>query len=377
MRISMAIAALAVAFPAWPQDRLGDALRGSRLFEQHGCVVCHSINGVGGSGAPDLARRPSREFAPSTLAASLWNHGPAMWRAMAARNLPAPKLEPAEVADLFAYFHALRYFDPPGDAARGKDVFLSARCSSCHASEGGLGPPVSKWRATTDPVQWAQQMWNHTGAMTREARRVGIRWPQLSVQQLVDLMVYVQNLPGARLDPPSLRFGDPVNGARLFELQGCTRCHTVGEPASSGRIDLLGRTRRFHTLTEFAVAMWNHAPKMRRRAERLSADILPFNGDEMSDLLAYLFEKGLFQERGDAGRGARIYRSRNCAACHDAGEGGAPALAPLRGRFSALFLTSALWKHGPQMLAEMEKRGKKWPSFTGSEMADLIAHLNR
>jgi len=374
-RTILAIATLTLAAAACAQDRLGDAMRGARLFEQHRCVVCHPINGLGGSGAPDMARRPSREFTPSALAASLWNHGPAMWRAMAARNLPVPKLEPAEVADLFAYFYALRYFDPPGDAARGKDVFVSARCSSCHASETGLGPPVSKWRATTDPVQWAQQMWNHTGGMTREAQRIGVPWPELSVQQMVDLMVYVQNLPGARLEPPSLRTGDPASGARLFELQGCARCHTVGEPTSDGRIDLLGRTRRFHTLTEFAVSMWNHAPKIRRRAERLRVDILPFNGEELSDVIAYLFEKGYFQELGSPARGARLYRSRQCAACHESGPG--PALASFRGRFSSLTFTSATWKHGPQMLEQLEKRGLRWPSFTGTEMADLIAYLNR
>ncbi len=372
MRTALAMMLLAAA--AWAQDRPGDARRGVQLFEQHRCVLCHSINSVGGSGAPDLARRPTREFTPSALAASMWNHAPAMWQAMAARTLPLPKLEPAEVADLFAYFYALRYFDPAGDAGRGIQVLTSAGCAACHR-EGGAGPPVSAWRAPTDPIQWVQQMWNHTGAMTREARAAGIRWPELSVQQLVDLMVYVQNLPGGRLSPPSLRFGDPVTGARLFESQGCTRCHTVGEPASPGRFDLLGRTRRFHTLTEFAVSMWNHAPRMRRRAERLSADIFPFQGDQMRDLLAYLFEKQYFQERGNPSRGARLYRSRQCAGCHEAGPG--PALAGLRGRFSPPAFTSASWKHGPQMLEQLEKRGLQWPSFTGTEMADLIAYLNR
>lgn len=375
MRAALAVATLAVASAGWGQDRPGDAQRGAMLFQQHRCVVCHSINGVGGSGAPDLARRSIRELTPSGLAASMWNHAPAMWRAMVARGLPAPKLEPGEVADLFAYFYALRYFDPPGDAARGKEVYISARCSACHGAASGPGPPVAQWRATTDPIQWAQQMWNHTGGMTRQAKQAGIRWPRLTVQQMVDLMIYAQNLPGARLAPPTLRAGDPGAGAKLFELQNCSRCHTVGEPATHGRMDLLQPTRRYQTLTEFAVGMWNHAPSMRGRAERSNIDILPFNADEMSDLLAYLFQKRLFDERGDARRGGRVYKDRNCGACHGAGE--APDLAQFRGRFSPLFATSAVWKHGFQMLEGLEKRRMKWPSLTGTEMADLIAYLNR
>ncbi len=373
----MTLGWLALAAVAWPQDRLGDARRGSELFEQRRCVVCHSINGEGGSGAPDLARRPAHDFTPSALAASMWKHAPAMWRAMTERKLPIPQLEPAEVADLFAYFYALRYFDPPGDAMRGSKTFISARCADCHGSEGALGPPVATWRGTTDPIGWAQEMWNHTGGMTAQARKAGVTWPRLSVQQMVDLMVWVQSLPGARLSPPMLRAGDPRAGEKLFGVQGCARCHTLGQSASHGRFDLLGRTARYHTLAEFAVGMWNHAPRMRRRAEQMSVDILPFNGDEMSDLLAFLFEKQYFRERGEASRGARLYRARQCSSCHDTGHAGAPTLTQFRGRVSPMFVTSALWKHGPQMLTELEKRGLSWPTFTGKEMADLIAHLNR
>ena len=47
-----------------------------------------------------------------------------------------------------------------------------------------------------------------------------------------------------------------------------------------------------------------------------------------------------------------------------------------RGQFSAHQMASALWQHGPQMLAEMEKRAIRWPEFTGRQMADLIAALN-
>src|SRR5262249_32936943 len=152
-----------------------------------------SIHGAGGRIAPDLARRSSRDFTPSILAATLWNHAPAMWREMAARKITIPSLEPGDVADLFAYFYAVRYFDPPGDAARGKHTLITAGCIGCHTGRGGTAPPVSSWKARTDSVAWAQQMWNHSAGMTREAEKRGVHWPTLTVQQLVDVMVYLQN----------------------------------------------------------------------------------------------------------------------------------------------------------------------------------------
>ena len=131
-------ALLLLATAARAQDRPDDARRGAQLFETQRCVVCHSINGVGGKEAPDLARRSIKEFTPSILAGAMWNHAAVMWRAMAARGIPPPRLEPPDVADLFAYFYSLHYFAMPGDAARGKQVFLE-RCSSCHARQGVVG----------------------------------------------------------------------------------------------------------------------------------------------------------------------------------------------------------------------------------------------
>ena len=64
-----------------------DSTRGADLFETLSCVQCHSINGKGGTIAPDLGRRVDRNFTPATLAATMWNHAPTMWAAMRERNI--------------------------------------------------------------------------------------------------------------------------------------------------------------------------------------------------------------------------------------------------------------------------------------------------
>jgi mono/diheme cytochrome c family protein len=212
--------------------------------------------------------------------------------------------------------------------------------------------------------------------MSREAEQRHIRWPELTAQQMVDLMTYMQHLPSGSKRAPSMRINDPAAGETLFDSKNCSKCHTLGR-TEAGKVDLLRRAERFHTLVDFATAMWDHGPQMKQRSAKANIAFPAFQENEMSDLLAYLFDKHYFDEHGDAGRGARVYKARQCGTCHEKGEGGAPALAQFRGRVSPLFMTSALWRHGPRMLQETQKRGIHWPTFTGQEMSDLIAFLNR
>ncbi len=377
MSIILAIPVLALAAVAGLEEPAADARRGSELLEQKRCLVCHSVNGAGGSQAADLARRPIGDLTPSLLASAMWNHAPAMWRAAAARDLALPELEPGEVAHVFAYFYSLRYSDPPGDAARGKVVFISSGCSGCHASSGVPGPPDFAWRASMDPMSWTQRMWNHTSKLTREVRKTHTRWPRLSPQQMADLMAYGLSPRCVHRPQRFLSASDPVAGESLFDRQGCARCHSVSGGSRYGRMDLLPRMASFHNMTEFAATMWNHAPEMRRRAERLNADLFAFQGEEMGDLLAYLFEKRDSPERGEVGRGARIYRARHCGVCHDSSPASTPGLMTPQKPVSALSLISALHKHRPQKLAESENLGIKWPLFTEREVRDLISYLNR
>lgn len=357
----------------------GDAQKGAEVLRRRQCTACHSVQGTGGGSAPDLGRRSPRGFAPATLAAMMWNHGPAMWRSMAERNLPVPELTTTEINDLYAYFYSLRYFDPPGDAGRGKDVFVSKSCSSCHtlsaAEPRKKGAAVTDWPALADPVLWTQHMWNHGSRMAAEMEQAGMAWPSFTVQQMVDLLVYVQNLPGLPGRMSTLRFGDPGAGEAVLREKGCDGCHTVGATAP-GKIDLSGAARRVRTLTGLAVQMWNHRPLMAARAGRQQVELKPFEEDEMGQLLGYLYEKGYFEQRGNLRRGQRAFKAKGCASCHDSGTSDAPSL---RGRdkgISVPAIASAIWRHGPTMLAAMERQGTRWPTMTDRDVVDLIEYLN-
>jgi mono/diheme cytochrome c family protein len=343
-----------------------DSDRGASLFESLACVKCHSVNGKGARIGPDLGRRVGRNFTPAALAATMWNHAPTMWASMHKRTIPAGELDEQAAADLFAYSCSARFFERPGDAGRGKRV-LERGCARCHGVNSPIepgAPPVIEWRSVNDPFSLVEAMWNHLPRMQAAAGARHMPLPQLRAQDLVDLLVYVRNLPGVRESQSSFQTTSGANGQVLFQSKGCAECHQAGS-ALAGRIK--GRT-----VTEIAAAMWNHAPKM----SAAGASQARFETGEMRELLSHLWAKQFFEDSGDAGRGKRVFTAKRCAGCHfDAGSG-APRLVGSGRQFSGASMVSALWRHGPAMLERMKSQGILWPRFDGREMADLIGYLN-
>ncbi len=342
----------------------GDARRGAEIFKTENCVACHSVHGQGGKSAPDLGRRVAREFTPDQMAALMWNHAPAMWTAIAGRGYRRPILTEEQAADLFAYFYAARYMERPGDAGRGKQIFESKGCAGCHGiSEAiaGGGPPVAKWPALDEPIALASQMWNHSAEMKRAAAAKKVNLPQLSSQELEDVLVYLRNLPQTRGRTVDYSPASAETGELLFKVKGCAKCH-------QGKLALDRFSGR--TMTDFAAAMWNHAPKM--------SDKLPeLNPEETRRIVGYLWSIQFFGRKGDAARGKHVFTAKGCAGCHGAAASGAPSLASEKGNFSSTAMMAALWRHGPAMLARMNMNKVPWPRFAGSDMADLIAYLNQ
>ena len=360
------IAVLTLAGAAWPLQDLpsGDARRGQQLFETQQCVHCHSVNGRGGTIAPDLGRLVDRDYTPTVLASLMWNHAPQMWSAMRQYGVPHEEVTPGKAADLFAYFEAARYFEKPGDAARGKRVFAAKHCAECHgitSSPNPAAPPVVKWESLADPVVLAQQMWVHSGQMRAEFAAKKLAWPQLTAQELTDLLVYLQHLPETRARERAFQLPPADSGETLFRTKGCAGCHT-------GRLDL-GALLRNQTLTQIAADMWNHQPDMTPQPPSLSQE-------EMSRILGYVWASQYFRGEGDATRGSKVFHQKGCASCHDDPSSGAPKLARGKEGYSDITMIAVLWSHGPTMLQRMEQKGLSWPRFTTPQMADLIAYLN-
>src|SRR5205807_526131 len=96
--------------------------------------------------------------------------------------------------------------------------------------------------------------------------------------------------------------------------------------------------------------------------------------EEMRQILGYVWARQYLRGNGDSAKGKKVFAEKNCATCHEGGA--APKLAKGKDAYSDVTMVSALWDHGPQMLAMMKQRNLPWPRFTAAQMSDLIAYLN-
>jgi mono/diheme cytochrome c family protein len=192
-----------------------------------------------------------------------------------------------------------------------------------------------------------------------------VSWPSLSGQDLADLLVYLRNLPATRQKPASFETSAGATGEALFQAKRCAGCHQSGTA--------LGRKIRGRTLTEIAAAMWNHAPRM---SAAMKSAPPQFDTGEMRELLSYLWARQFFEDAGNATHGKRVFAAKHCDACHGDASSGAPDLAAGARSYTGATMVSALWRHGPAMLAKMQSKSILWPHFETREMSDLIAYLN-
>jgi mono/diheme cytochrome c family protein len=342
------------------------AERGPAILREQGCVNCHAIGSGGGAtpSAAALSRTLNREYTPAGLTATLWNHAPQMWSEIRAKGVRMPQLSERDAADVFGYFAALRYFEPMGEAYRGARLFATKRCETCHAvSEGGSGVarPVGQWNSMSDPVALIGMMWNHVPQMRTEMTNRGIRWPALTAQELSDILVYVRGLRDTRRTGAVHFELPPLEGAHtLVDAYGCNTCH-------KGELSFDKRTTE-RTLTEVAAAMWNHGPNMVQNPATIPAE-------EMRKIVSWVWGRQFFRPTGSAAKGRSVAESKKCVTCHESG-GSAPAFSSLQGPYSVIRLTSALWKHGPNMLGQMNAKGIRWPRLKPADVQNLIAYID-
>lgn len=171
--------------------------------------------------------------------------------------------------------------------------------------------------------------------------------------------------------------GNPVRGRELFVQKGCVRCHSVwGHGGSLGpevSVVVAGKT-----WDELVGAFWNHTPRMIDEVNQRGYAWPALDAEEMADLLSYLYYLRLFDEPGDAARGAAAFVRLECRGCHALGETGRALGRPLD-RFGAYPspapLAQAMWNAGPRMQREQLRRGRPIPQFGGQELADLQAYI--
>lgn len=204
------------------------------------------------------------------------------------------------------------------------------------------------------------------------------------VAVVVAIVALVSSAPGAPLDQAQAQpplFGgaqDPIAGARVFGARGCVKCHAVNGVGGKVGPDL-GKTSRSRSFYDLAAALWNHAPRMADRMQQLGIPRPSLDAQQTGDLVAYLFTLDYFDPRGRPDRGRRLFTEKRCILCHQvAGTGGVvgPNLDAAVQHSAPIYLATAMWNHGPQMLEVMRARRIARPTFQESELRDLIAFIS-
>ena len=170
---------------------------------------------------------------------------------------------------------------------------------------------------------------------------------------------------------------DPTKGARLFVSKGCVKCHALKGDGGKVGPDL-GRIDLGDTQLELASKLTNHIPSMLVGMERARVVKPSLTGDEFTEIAAYLYLIKFFDEPGNATRGRYLFTEKGCHICHSLsgkGKEGAPGLDQFPQNISPIFLSQAIWNHGPDMIAQMVKLGIKWPEFKNTEMMDLLEYI--
>ena len=125
------------------------------------------------------------------------------------------------------------------------------------------------------------------------------------------------------------------------------------------------------TFYELVGDFWNHTPRMIDEVSRRGYAWPSLDPQEMADALSYLYYVRLFDEPGNAVRGADTFARLQCDGCHTLGGRGGTVGGP-HDRFgtypSPAPLAQAMWNAGPRMQQEQLRRGSPIPQFTGHEM---------
>jgi cytochrome c2 len=173
----------------------GDPHKGAQVLSEKGCLSCHSVKGVGGKLAADLAERPRIQRTFTELAAIMWNHAPEMQELARKQKVAWKPFAGSEMRDFLSYLYLLGALDDRGNATRGKRLFVEKGCASCHALREGespaLGPPLSQRRRFVSPIPWAEAVWGHAARMEEMTQRLGLPWPTFTGTEMVDLFTYI------------------------------------------------------------------------------------------------------------------------------------------------------------------------------------------
>ncbi len=146
---------------------------GEKLFQSKGCVGCH----IGSNALETKLKNQTL----TDIAAAMWHHQPQM-------KQPPVTLSPEEMKQLLGYIWTRQYFTGTGDSNRGKRVFESKNCATCH--NGGGAPQLGKGHSD---ITMVAALWEHGPRMLDTMNEKKLPWPRFTAGQMADLIAYLNS----------------------------------------------------------------------------------------------------------------------------------------------------------------------------------------
>jgi mono/diheme cytochrome c family protein len=265
-----------------------------------------------------------------------------------------------------------------GNPFRGRELLSEKLCTQCHSvwGHGGvLGPDLATAVGGKSWLDLVGDFWNHTPRMIDAMKSRGHSWPAMNGAEMADLLSYLYYL--RLFDEP----GDPTRGWLTYTKHRCAACHNLdGRGGSVG--GPLDRYSAYRSPIVLAQAMWNAGPRMQGEQIDRGTAIPVFLRNEMADIQAYVRAQGdppdgatLLLPLPDPAKGAAVFRSKRCSACHSPTGGSGPNLGRSALDKTVSEISGILWNHSYEMSGTMTSRGIPFPQFERTEMADLISYL--
>ncbi len=350
-------------------------IEGRFVFEQKGCINCHAINGSGGKKAKDLGEKVffGNDY---NLIADMWNHSSKMLKLMEENNISKEEFNAKEFRSLRLFLYDLRYLGKNGNIKSGKKLFVKMGCTHCHSvgNEKTNKIRLDKTGIYASPVYLAQTMWNHAIKMQTVQKSSNIKVPIFKDDEFSDLSSYIRAVSVYK--SKNLKYmtpGNPVIGKKLFSDKGCFFCHNekhIGPDLT--KIDLN------KSVTEIAGMMWNHSLEMEPAMQKFKIAMPAFKGNEMADLISYLYFSNKQQVNGSADIGRKILSEKGCINCHVSGNPYKAAESKLIGPFNSEDeFFSDLWNHLPLMQKNLYFKNKSLPRLLPSDIKSLYLYFNR
>jgi mono/diheme cytochrome c family protein len=275
-------------------DSHGDVDAGRQLFAEKKCAMCHQVQGAGGVLGPNLDFL-AQHSSPMFVAAAMWNHGPGMAETMRTLRIQRAPFTGTEFGNLMSFLESVMDQTPqgplyvlPGRADVGRELFSEKGCIRCHAVRGAggqIGPPLGGRGREWSASEFIAAMWNKAPSMQAAMRAGGISVPELTAEEMADLVAYLYSLDYFG------ESGTPARGRQQLTLKGCLQCHALYGRGGRSASDL-GESAGLVTTTEVVTALWNHTVIGMGGGTGEAAEWPAFSAVEMADLVAFLRQLG-------------------------------------------------------------------------------------